>query len=111
MLEPGSREGALLIGIIAKAGERRVRREEGQRAAVNKGPLCTGGPGTRPRHAALAPAGSKSQTNGDCLSWGRTGLGSRSQGFGWELGAAQGPLLPMGTVSLLQPGPLLGTGR
>lgn len=59
MLEPGSREGAPLIGIIAKAGERRVRREEGQQAVVNKGPLCTGGPGTRPR---LQPAAKAKQT-------------------------------------------------
>lgn len=43
-MQLGSKERAQLIGIIAKTGEERAGRE-----AVNKEPLCTGGPGTRPR--------------------------------------------------------------
>lgn len=86
----GSKERAQLIGLIAKAGEERAGRE-----VVNKEPLCTGGPGTRPR---LQPAARAKQTGtvwseggqADGRTETRPPLGeSRSQGLSWELGAAQ----------------------
>lgn len=84
----------------------------------------------RPRHAAPAPAGSESQTNGDCLKRGRTSrrqdrnqtspLGeSRSQGLSWELGAVRGlpaprreniPRLPRQSLRQGQDGAIPGAG-
>lgn len=107
-MQLGSRERAQLIGIIAKTGEERAGRE-----AVNKEPLCTGGPGTRPRL--------QSRTNGDCLEQGGQADGrtetrpppgeSRSQGLSWELGAAQGLPAPRQESSPRWPRPSLHRGR
>lgn len=112
MVQLGSKERAQLIGIIAKAGEERAGRE-----AVNKEPLCTGGPGTRPR---LQPAARAKQTGtvwceagqADGRTETRPPLGeSRSQGLSWELGAAQGVPAPGVESSPRWPRPSLHRAR
>lgn len=84
---------------------------------MNKEPLCTGGPGTRPR---LQPAARAKQTGtvwseggqADGRTETRPPLGeSRSQGLSWELGAARGLPAPRVESSPSLPQPNLHRGR